>query len=137
MTEITKLIGEQVDEISLLGSGFPYKTGKRSENKETYSRLRYNGIVFNVPDNSPFIKAFNEGKVASVKLLNTTRTAIVTDDQGVETEKEVAGFEFDSFISMEQQWNRALHTNKLNMLSATASSKDLTPDSISALMSLS
>ena len=136
MANVVKLVGEQVDEISLLSSGLPYKTGKRSENKETYSRLRYNGIVFNVPDNSPFIKDFEAGKVATVKLLDTERESITTDDQGVETTVMVKGYEFDSFISMDQQLNRALHTNKLAMLSATASSKDLTPESINALMAL-
>jgi hypothetical protein len=132
MANVTKLMDTQVDEITLLSSNLPYKTGKRAENKETYSRFRYNGVVFNVPDNSPFIKDFQNGTVSSVKLIENERPG--TDEDG--NEITIKGFEFDSHTTFAQELNRATHKAKMNLLTATASSKDLTPEAINALMAM-
>jgi hypothetical protein len=105
MAKVTKLVGEQVLEISLLENNLAYKEGtKRATAGKTFARFKYNGIAFSVPSDNPFVADFISGQVKSVKLMESTRDAETVDANGVTTTKEVDDIDFDSYISR-AQWN--------------------------------
>jgi hypothetical protein len=108
-----KLIDEQVDEITLINSKNEYKTGQRAKDKKTFSRFRYNGVVFTVDNDSPFIAAFNSSNVGNVKLIESTREVVTIDANGTEETTTVPTLTFDSFGSYAQELNRAEHKYKL------------------------
>lgn len=118
MSDIIKLIGAECDEIALIDSKNSYKNGKKAEEGKTFSRFRFNGVVFTVDNDSPFIEDFNNGKVSSVKLIKGERTVTTTDDEGNETEIVRNTFTFDSHSSMVQELNRAKHAFTLNKFTA-------------------
>lgn len=94
---IIELQGTQIFKIKHLESGLKYGASTKLQGK-TYSRFRYQGIIFTVGDSDPFVSDFKAGKVYSVDLLDGTRT--VTDDQGVEL--PVRDIQFDSHVSSSQ-----------------------------------
>lgn len=108
-----KLIDEQVDEISLIDSNNKYKNGQRAKDGKTFSRFRYNGMVFTIDNDSPFIAAFNNSTIDSVKLTEGTREVVSIDADGVEQTTNVPTLTFDSFISFAQTLNRAAHKSKI------------------------
>ena len=135
--ETLKLIGEQIDEITVVANNLPYKNGQRAKDGKTYSRLRYNGIVFTVDGDSPFVVALEKGDVASVKLIPTKIT--VKDADGNDTAETVPGLTFDSFVSLTQRERRmefelveAKHAFKVNRFKALETAA-VTDDLISAL----
>ena len=131
---VESLVDTQVDKVRVLGSGFLYKTGKRAENNETYSRLSYNGIVFTVDDKDPFLKDLADSEVNTIDLIKTQNEQVINDN-GVESTIMVDGYQFASHTNYAQESKRAHHKAKMKMLNAVASSKDLTPDSMNALLS--
>lgn len=130
---VESLVDTQVDKVRVLGSGFPYKNGKRAENNETYSRLSYNGIVFTIDDKDPFLKDLADSEVNTIDLIKTQTEQTVIDN-GVETTVLVDGYQFASHTNYAQESKRAHHKAKMKMLNAVGSSKDLTPDSMSAFL---
>ncbi len=112
-TNAIKLTDSQVDEISIIDHNNPYRNGQRAKDKKTFSRFRYNGTVFTVDSENPFVKEFSEGNVDSVKLIPGERTVVVVDSEGNETEQAVPTFTFDSFVSFKQTERRAEHKAKL------------------------
>lgn len=103
--EKIKLVDEEVFDVKLIKSGIPYTSGERHKNNETYSRFRYDGIVFTVPDTDPFVKDWNDGEVAILKLLKTKR--VVKDEDGKPVIKDgqeqlTDSIEFDSHVNSNQ-----------------------------------
>lgn len=116
-----KLIDEQVDEISMIDSNNKYKNGQRAKDGKTFSRYRYNGIVFTVDTDNPFVQAFVEGNIDSVKLIEGTREAITVDSEGNELVNTVPTLQFDSFVSFQQTERRAEHKAKIKRYEVIAS----------------
>ena len=109
-----KLIDEQVDEISLIDSNNKYKANtKRGAEGKTFSRYRYEGKVFTVDNDNPFVEAFNAAKIDSVKLVEGTRNVEDIDAEGNEVVTVVPTLTFDSFVSFAQTLNRAEHKSKI------------------------
>lgn len=108
-----KLIDEQVDEISVIDSNNKYKNGQKAKDGKTFSRYRYEGVIFTVDNDSPFVQAFAEGKIDSVKLTEGTREKISVDSEGNEQTDTVKTLAFDSFVSFAQTLNRAEHKSKI------------------------
>ena len=135
MTDILKLNVLQAQEISLIDSGNQYSSGKRKEEGKTFARFRYNGIVFTIPDDSPFIAAFNEGTVASVKLVTGKRTTTVTNADGESEDLERDTLQFDIFTSMRQVKNVMLFQAQIAAIGAMSTkTSELSEESLSALL---
>ena len=101
--EPIKLTPEQVVEISVIDHKNLYKSGQRAKDKKTFSRYRYNGMVFTVDSENPFNEAFTAGQVRSVKLLPGEREVTTVDDAtGEEVKSSVPTLSFDNFISRAQ-----------------------------------
>ena len=114
MATTIKLMDEQVDEISVIDSNNKYKNdSQKGKDGKTYSRFRYNGVVFTVDNDNPFVKAFDNGEVSSVKLVEGTREKITIDSNGDETTENVPTLTFDSFVSFKQTERRAIHKAKI------------------------
>jgi len=105
MAKPIKLEGAAVLEISAIEHNLPYKpeTAKGKAGK-TYSRFRYDGILFTVDSDHPFVNDFVKGQVKNAKVIDTLRDVDKTDADGVVTTSEVRSIEFDSYISR-AQWN--------------------------------
>ena len=116
-----KLIDEQVDEISVIDSNNKYKNGQRAKDNKTFSRYRYNGVVFTVDTDNPFVEAFTAGNIDSVKLIEGTREAVSVDTEGNETINNVPTLQFDSFVSFQQTERRAEHKAKIKRYEVIAS----------------
>lgn len=116
-----KLIDEQVDEISVIDSNNKYKNGQRAKDGKTFSRYRYNGIVFTVDSDNPFNQAFTDGNVDSVKLVEGTREVVTVDTNGEEQTAVVPTLTFDSFVSFQQTERRAEHKAKIKRYEVIAS----------------
>jgi hypothetical protein len=98
-----KLTGEELFEISLLDSDNKFKdTTQKGKDGKTFSRYRYDGIVFTVDNTNPFVADFIAGKVKSVKLLEGTRDVEEVDDKGEVTKNPVKSLSFDSYVSRAQ-----------------------------------
>lgn len=97
-----KLSPEQVLEISVIDHNNAYKNGQRAKDKKTFSRFKFDSVVFSVPTDNPFVQAFIEGQVKTVKLNEGEREVSSVNDEGVETKSTVKSLEFDSFISRAQ-----------------------------------
>ena len=116
-----KLIDEQVDEISVIDSNNKYKNGQRAKDGKTFSRYRYDGKVFTVDTDNPFVQAFTAGNIDSVKLIEGTREAVSVDTEGNETINNVPTLQFDSFVSFAQTERRAEHKAKIKRYEVIAS----------------
>jgi hypothetical protein len=104
-----KLVQDQVDEISFVDANRPYKKGSAKDGK-FFNRYKYDGIVFTVDTDHPFVQAFENGEVDSVKLLPSKREVEIKDANGDVTEtREVDSLQFDSYVSFKQTLNRAKH----------------------------
>lgn len=102
MAQTIKLTGEQLFEVSVVSENNPYKNGQRAKDKKTFSQFKFEGVIFTVPDENPFCKAFNSGEVKSIKLLDGTRDKVLIADDGTEETVTVRQLEFDSFVSRSQ-----------------------------------
>lgn len=97
MNTTVELSGKNIFRIKHIKSGLPY--GQDTKNAgETYSRFRYNGTVFIVPDSDNFVNDFLKGKVHTIWLTEGTR--MVQDAEGNDT--PVASIQFDSHINNDQ-----------------------------------
>lgn len=94
---IIELQGTQIFKIKHLESGLAYSKSSKLAGK-TYSRFRYQGIIFTVADTDAFVTDFLKGKVYSIDLIDATRS--VTDAEG--TEVSVRDIQFDSHVSSTQ-----------------------------------
>ena len=119
--KIKTLLADECDEIVLISENNPYKNGQRAKDKKTFNLYRYNGIAFTVEGSSPFCNDYANGKLASVKFIETTREVEVADEEGVVTKQQVASLEFDCHKSKTQEINRAKHTLAMNSLKAMES----------------
>lgn len=109
-----KLVDEQVDEISVIDSNNKYKpTTQKGKDGKTFSRFRYDGVIFTVDNDSPFVQACNDGNVASVKLISGEREIPYVDSDGNEQTNLVPTLTFDSFTSFTQAERRAEHKAKI------------------------
>jgi hypothetical protein len=97
MTQFIKLREEDVLDIKHLESGLEYGSTTKMKDK-TYSRFRYQGVVFTVSDSDTFVKDFLAGKCHSITLADGTRT--ITDSEGVES--PVRDIQFDSHVTSAQ-----------------------------------
>lgn len=114
MATTIKLMDEMVDEISVIDSNNKYKaSSQKGKDGKTFSRFRYNGIVFTVDNDNPFVEAFSNGEVSSVKLVEGSREKITIDSNGDETTENVPTLTFDSFVSFKQTERRAIHKAKI------------------------
>lgn len=132
----------QVEDIVLLKANIPYKNGQRKTDGETYSQYRFEGVVFNVPDVSPFVKDHLEGNISSVKLEDKTRVKDAKDASGVIVKTTVRAFEFDSHRTltsenalMNAQYSRARHAARMKQLLVIGSSANLTEAQVAMLES--
>jgi hypothetical protein len=105
MAQPIKLSGEQLCEVSVVSENNPYKNGQRAKDKKTYSQFKFESTVFTVPTDNPFCKAFADGEVKSIKLMDGTRDVVSVDGEGNETTTTVRQLEFDSFVSRAQYNN--------------------------------
>ena len=98
-----KLQGAQVLEISPIEHNLPFaaNTNKGKAGK-TYSRFRYDGILFTVDTDNPFVADFIAGNVKTAKLMDTEREVDTTDADGVVTKESIRSIDFDSYISRAQ-----------------------------------
>lgn len=114
MAQPIKLVDEMVDEISIIDSNNKYKpTTQKGKDGKTFSRYRYNGMVFTVDNDNPFVKAFADGNINSVKLIPGEREVVTVDSDGVEQTNIVPTLAFDSFVSFQQTERRAEHKAKI------------------------
>lgn len=97
-----KLSGEQLFEVSIVSENNPYRNGQRAKDKKTFSQFKFENTVFTVPTDNPFCKAFADGEVKSIKLIDGTREKVVVDAEGNEETVTVRQLEFDSFVSRAQ-----------------------------------
>lgn len=97
-----KLTGEQLFEVSIVSENNPYKNGQRAKDKKTFSQFKFENTVFTVPTDNPFCKAFANGEVKSIKLIDGTREKVIVDGEGNEETVTVRQLEFDSFVSRAQ-----------------------------------
>ena len=97
-----KLTGEQLFEVSIVSENNPYKNGQRAKDKKTFSQFKFENTVFTVPTDNPFCKAFADGEVKSIKLIDGTREKVIVDAEGNEENVTVRQLEFDSFVSRAQ-----------------------------------
>jgi hypothetical protein len=122
MAQPIKLVDEQVDEISVIDSNNKYKpTTQKGKDGKTFSRYRYDSTIFTVDNDSPFVKAFNEGNVDSVKLIPGERDVVTVDSEGNEQTNTVKTLAFDSFVSFAQTERRAEHKAKIKRYEVIAS----------------
>jgi hypothetical protein len=98
-----KLQGAQVLEISPIEHNLPFaaNTNKGKAGK-TYSRFRYDGILFTVDTDNPFVADFIAGNVKTAKLMDTEREVVTKDVNGDESKENVRSIDFDSYISRAQ-----------------------------------
>jgi hypothetical protein len=116
-----KIQGLDCLEITPISSGHLYQSGKRAEENKTYSRFRYNGIVFTIEDDSPFIALHKQGKLARVTFIEGTRKVeSVNEETGDVETTEVPTLTFDSCISTEQEMNHKRHSVALSALDRIA-----------------
>ena len=114
MATTIKLMDEMVDEISVIDSNNKYKaTTQKGKDGKTFSRFRYDGKVFAVDNDNPFVKAFTDGNISSVKLITGEREAVTIDSDGNEQTNVVPTLTFDSFVSFQQTERRAIHKAKI------------------------
>lgn len=97
MKNSIELVGKEIFRIKDLGSGYAYKSDTKMAGK-TYSRFRYNGVVFIVDDNDPFVKDFRNGNVHTIWLTSGTRETIDAEGNTI----EVPEYQFESHISNAQ-----------------------------------
>ena len=136
MSEVLKIQGEGVDEITLVAKGLQYKTGKRAEDKKTYRQYRFEGKIFVVDEDDPFNTAFDDDrKISSVKLLKGTRTVKVNDEQGNEVEKSVDTLTFDSYTSFGQEKARALHNAQMGLIKSVSTTENVSKEVLDTIMS--
>lgn len=137
MDKVVKLVGESVDEVVLVSKSNKYKTGKKAEEGKTYATFRYNGVMFTVDSEDPFIANQDAGTISSIKLLEGTRKVQVEDSEGNKEEIDRVTYQFDSFISFEKEANRLKHTVKMDAIrgfSVKATAGELTEAQITALL---
>lgn len=105
MAKPIKLSGAEIFEITAIEHKLPYKpeTPKGKAGK-TYSRFRYDGIIFTADSDNPFVADFIAGNVKTAKLMDTMRDVTETDADGKVTTSSVRSIDFDSYISR-AQWN--------------------------------
>jgi hypothetical protein len=114
MLQPIKLTDTLVDEISIIDTNNKYKaTTQKGKDGKTFSRFKYDGKVFTVDNDSPFVAAFNNGNVDSVKLTQGSREISTVDSLGEETIVTVDTLAFDSFVSFQQTERRAEHKAKI------------------------
>jgi hypothetical protein len=94
---IIKLKDEDVLDIKHLESNLSYGKDTKMKDK-TYSRFRYQGTVFTVPDADTFVTDFLKGKVYSVTMIDSTR--MKTDAEGGEI--AVRDLKFETHVSSAQ-----------------------------------
>jgi hypothetical protein len=127
VSETTKVIleEEQVLEIVPLDQNKPYANkgkGIRHAQGKTYAQFRYNGIVFNVPNDLPFPVDFGAGNVKKVSLIETKIPDVEIDDKGQEkTVGTKKGYEFDYHITYAQA--DAIDDNRLRDIKRKAQMK--------------
>lgn len=126
---------ELVEDVVLIKENSPYKNGERAKNKETFSSFRFEGVVFTVPTNSPFIKDYRDGNVASIKLEDKTRVKESKDANGATVTATVRSFEFDSHRTLTAQFTRAKHSAKMAQLVMIGSTENLTEAQVAMLES--
>jgi len=128
-----KLENDQIDEVVLVGHNKSYRAGtKPALEGKTFSSFRYDGVVFTIQSDNPFIEQYTNGTVASIKLIQSKRDKEVVDAEGVVTIVPTDSLEFDSFTSFKQQLNRAEHSFKLNRYK-TLASQPVSEDMLAAL----
>jgi hypothetical protein len=114
MATTIKLMDEQVDEISMIDSNNKYKaTTQKGKDGKTFSRFRYNQMVFTVDNDSPFVADFSAGNINSVKLIEGSREVVTVDSDGNEQTNTVPTLTFDSHVSFKQTERRAEHKAKI------------------------
>ena len=114
MAQPIKLTDSIVDEISIIDTNNKYKaTTQKGKDGKTFSRFKYDAKVFAVDNDSPFVAAFNNGNVDSVKLIQGSREVVTVDSNGEETTATVDTLAFDSFVSFQQTERRAEHKAKI------------------------
>jgi len=124
----TPIIATGLDllKVKCLESGLPYSADSKMAGK-TYSRFRYAGIVFIVPDHDDFVADFKAGKVKELSLIEGTRDIESEDDAGVKSTTTVKTLAFDAHISIaqykgvvstarEEQWEEAEFAHKIATL---------------------
>jgi len=120
-TGTTILMGRDCRKIICLENGKAYGKGKRSEQGKTYSQYRLGNIVFNVPDDSPFVADHKSGNLEEVGFINGMIDKIIIDDEGNETTTKVPSLEFDYHFSKAQELADAKHTYQMEMFKTLAS----------------
>jgi hypothetical protein len=132
----------QVEDVVLIKANLPYKNGQRAIDKETYSQYRYEGVIFNVPTVSPFVKDHLEGNISSIKLEDKTRVKDSKDASGATVQTTVRSFEFDSHRTltaetarMNSEYSRAKHTARMKQLTIIGSTANLNESQIAMLES--
>ena len=135
MTSILELDVLQAQDISLIDSGNGYSSGKRKAEGKTFSRFRYNGIVFTVPDEHPFVAAHTNGVVASVKLIGGKRTVTITSEDGETEDVEKDTLQFESFTTMQQRKNALLFQVQESAIKALgAKSSEFSEESLNLIL---
>lgn len=125
----------QAQEISLIDSGNQYSSGKRKEEGKTFSRFRYNGVVFTVPDDNDFIQAYKDGVLATVKLITGKRTITVTNADGESEDVERDTLQLDAFSTMKQRKNALLFQVQESTIKAMSTkTSELSEESIALIL---
>jgi hypothetical protein len=100
MSNTIEITGKQLFRISPIGTNLKYDKDTKLAG-QTYTRFRYNGVVFIVNDNLPFAKDFHAGNVDTVFLNESVEKG--TDAEGNET--TTRRLEFDGYVNNNQLIN--------------------------------
>lgn len=133
--QIITISGTELLKVKLVQSGLPYSAESKFAGK-TYSRFRYQGVIFIVPDHDAFVQDFAEGRVHELTLIEGTRDVTTTDDAGVETTDQVRTLAFDAAIThaqydgvidaqMARDWKQAEHQHKIATLGKPVVTEEL------------
>ena len=132
-TEVKKLQGLEVYEIAMIDKDNKFGESTKLAG-ETFRRYRYNGIVFTVRERDPFNVAYDAGKLASVKLIKSKRTATVTDEDGESKEVEVDSIAYDSCITTAQEVGYKKHQAQLTRIEKVAIATELSDENVDKLL---
>ena len=119
--ETTILKGRDCRKIICLENGKAYGKGKRKEAGKTYSQFRLGTIVFNVPDDSPFVADHKAGNIDEIGFINGMIDKIIVDEEGNETTTQIPSLEFDYHFTKTQELADAKHDYQMEMFKTLAS----------------
>lgn len=138
MSEVIKLTAEECSELTIVEKGLLYEKGKRKTDGKTYCRVRFDGVVFTVGEDSGFIEAREADDLQWVKLIKGERVKKVLNEKGEEVEETVVSYNFDSFQKesafFAKATRTAVHNARISAISRLAQTENLSESTLVSIM---